>query len=323
MSTQAVSGLSIYQELQSFFQNRRADVQALGDALQSGDLNAAQQAYNQLASLGQSGPFSNTEPFGRADRAQDFEAIGQALSSGDLAGAQAAFAKLEKTFGHQNEANATSLPAFSVSLSGSQSSGGTAATSGSESIYQQLQDFRSDRKSDLQQLGKALASGDLNAAQQAYNSLVQLGQQGPFKDSEPFQRSDRAQDFEAIGQALKSGDLAGAQQAFATLESTFGKRSIHGGPEPPIIIGGGTTPPTEPPISKPPSTVPPIVISPPTEPPVSGGGTTPPTGPPTRRPPSTVPPIVISPPEPPITRPPTTAPPIVVSPPASSINVQG
>jgi hypothetical protein len=179
----------------------------------------------------------------------------------------------------------------------------TSGPSGSESIYQQLQDFRSERKSDLQQLGQALASGDLNAAQQAYNSLVQLGQQGPFKDSEPFQRSDRAQDFEAIGQALKSGDLAGAQQAFAMLESTFGRHIIHGGPEPPIS-GGGTTPPTEPPISKPPSTVPPIVISPPTKPPVSGGGTTPPTEPPITRPLSTAPPIVVSPPvEPPVTPP--------------------
>ena len=269
MSTQAVSPSSIYEELQSFFQNRRADVQALGDALQSGDLSAAQQAFNQLASLGKGGPFSNAEPFSRSDRAQDFEAIGQALSSGDLAGAQAAFAKLEQTFRKTNSTNTQDSPAFVVNLSGSQTVSGTGATassSSSESIYQQLQEFRSEREADLQQLGQALASGDLNAAQQAYNSLVQLGGQGPYSNSEPFQRSDRAQDFEAIGQALQSGDLAGAQKAFTTLENTFGHGN-HGKVKPPIIIVGGATPPSEPPTLRPPSTVPPVVSSPPTEPP--------------------------------------------------------
>ena len=294
MSTQAVSSSSIYAELQSFYQNRQSDVKALGDALQSGDLNAAQQAYNQLASLGQSGPFGNAEPFSRTDRAQDFQAIGQALSAGDLVAAQAAFAQLKQTFGHGNGGGADSSAAFVVNLSAGEGSGGTTAASGAESIYQQLQDFRSERKADLKELGQALSSGDLNAAQQAYNNLAQLGEQGPFSNSEPFRRSDRAQAFEAIGQALQSGDLAGAQQAFATLESTFGGQVHHGGPEPPVW-GGGTNPPTEPPVTAPPSTVPPIVKAPHREPPVWGGGTNPPTEPPVTAPPSTVPPIVKTP----------------------------
>ncbi|MGA9987487.1 MAG: hypothetical protein WBP69_06880, partial [Terriglobales bacterium] len=97
MSTAAVSSSSILQELQSFYQNRQADVRQLGSALQNGDLNGAQQAYNALAALGQSGPFDNSEPFSKSSRTQAFEAVGQALQSGDLAGAQAAFATLTGT----------------------------------------------------------------------------------------------------------------------------------------------------------------------------------------------------------------------------------
>jgi len=231
-STQVTSSLSIYQELQSFYQDRRSDLQGLGSALQSGDLKTAQQVYNQLVSLGQSGPFKDSEPFARSDRSSDFEAIGQALSSGDLAGAQAAFAKLQQTFGQSKSSSAQSSAADTVNLSSSStgstgsdlSIGSPSGTSDTESIYQQLQDFRSSRKADLQQLGQALTSGDLKTAEQDYDNLVQLGQQGPFSTAQPFERSDRAQDFQAIGQALQSGSLASAQQAYATLESTFGKQ---------------------------------------------------------------------------------------------------
>lgn len=242
MSTQAISGLSIYQELQAFYQNRQTDLQTLGNALQSGDLNAAQQAYKQLVGLGQSGPFGNQEPFARANRAQDFEAIGKALSSGDLAGAQAAFAQLQQALGQSKTAAASNSPAYQVSLGNTQAGTAAATTSsgGAGSIYQQLQAFRSTRSADLQQLSQALTAGDLNGAQQAYNGLVRLGQQGPFADSGPFQRSDRTQDFQAIGKALQSGDLAGAQQAFATLQGTFDQK-LQGGPVSTVFSPGEGT----------------------------------------------------------------------------------
>jgi len=283
MSTTPVSSSSIYQELQSFYQSRGADLKALGDALQSGDLAAAQSEYSQLAALGQSGPYGNAEPFSRSDRAQDFEAIGQALQSGDLAGAQAAFAQLQGTFSHQLAKHVNYVPTDVVNLNSGDGTSSSEASS-TESIYQQLHDFRVERKADLKQLSEALSSGDLNAAQQAYDTLVQLGEQGPFANAEPFHRADRAQAFEAIGQALQTGDLAGAQQAFAALESTFG-RQAHGGPLPPVYQGGGfTQPPIPPRLIGPPVhrggfTSPPL---PPgqTEPPVYGGGTTNPPIPP-------------------------------------------
>jgi len=124
----------------------------------------------------------------------------------------------------------------------------TAAVS-SSSLHQQLQTYFQTRTSDVQQLGQSLQSGDLAGAQQAFNAISQLGQNGPFASGDPFLSSQREQDFNAIGSALQSGDLAGAQSAFAALQSTFkGRGGNNGGaitttggggsvaPEPPVVI---------------------------------------------------------------------------------------
>src|SRR5271165_900067 len=140
MSTAAVSSSSIFQEIQSFHQNRQADLKQLGSALQSGDLNGAQQAYNTLATLGEGGPFANSEPFYKSSRVQAFNAIGEALQAGDLGRAQAAFATLTgKQSNSASSAQATS--AAVVNLTGTPSSEAT-ATSSASSIYQQLQAYR-------------------------------------------------------------------------------------------------------------------------------------------------------------------------------------
>jgi hypothetical protein len=97
MSTSAVSSSSLYQQLQSYFQTRNSDTQQLGEALSSGNLAAAQTAYNNITTLGQAGPFANGDAFRATQREQDFTAIGQALQAGDLAGAQQAAAALKAT----------------------------------------------------------------------------------------------------------------------------------------------------------------------------------------------------------------------------------
>jgi hypothetical protein len=233
MSTAAVSSTvsstSIFQELQSFYQSRQADVKQLGSDLQSGNLSSAQQAYNKLAALGQDGPFANSEPFGNSSRAQAFEAVGQALQSGDLAGAQAAFATLT---GSQNNAAASAVtsgataPAAVVNLNSTRTQPVTGSpVSNNSSIYQQLQTYQQQRQADLAQLGQDLQAGNLNAAQQDFDTLTTLGQSGPNKNGQTFSQADRAQDFQAIGQALQSGDLAGAQSAFASLQSTFSQQN--------------------------------------------------------------------------------------------------
>ena len=121
MSTAAVSSNSLYQELQAYFQQRGSDQQTLGKALSAGDLAGAQQAFNAIQTLGQSGPFSTGDAYKASQRQQDFTALGQALQSGDLAGAQQAFAALQATFqrGPQTQPQPPSdqTPAVVVNLS--------------------------------------------------------------------------------------------------------------------------------------------------------------------------------------------------------------
>jgi hypothetical protein len=226
MSTAPVSATSIYQEIQSFYQNRQSDLSQLGQALQNGDLAGAQQAYSTLVSLGQEGPFANSEPFYNSSRTQEFETIGQDLQNGDLAGAQAAFAQLTSKQA-SSSSSSDNAAADTVNLT-TPTVANASATSTTDSIYEQLQEYRQERQSDLNQLGQDLQAGNLTAAQQDYATLVALGQSGPNKNGQPFENSTRAQDFSAIGQALQNGDLAGAQGAFANLESTFGKQAQSG-----------------------------------------------------------------------------------------------
>ena len=226
----------------------------------------AEQAYNELAALGQSGPFANSGPYSQSGRAQDFETIGQDLQAGDLAGAQAAFVALVSK--QSNAAGSAQVaPAAVVTLS--TLAGGTdapAAVDDASSIYQQLQAYQHQRQADLSQLGKDLQAGDLNAAQQDFNTLTALGQSGPHANGQLFQRADRAQDFQVIGQALQSGDLAGAQSAFASLASTFGQGHQGVAPPPSSLPPVGLVPPSTinlPPDSIGPSPVAPPVVQPP------------------------------------------------------------
>ncbi|MGC2248243.1 MAG: hypothetical protein WA609_16670 [Terriglobales bacterium] len=228
MSTTAVSSGSIYQELQSFFQQRNSEVTQLGQDLSSGNVADAQQDFATLQSLGQSGPFANGDAFAAGNvREQDFTAIGQALQSGDLAGAQQAFAQLESTFkngsggGSDSIASAVSAADSAVTQTSASSSSSSSSSSSAQSIYQQLRDYYQQRTADVSQLSQDLASGNTANAQQDVSALQALGQSGPFKSGDPFGNKQRESDFAAIGQALQSGDLAGARQAFSQLEGTF------------------------------------------------------------------------------------------------------
>jgi hypothetical protein len=228
MSTTAISSGSIYQELQSYFQERSSDVSQLGQDLSSGNLANAQQDFATLQSLGQGGPNANGDVFAAKDqREQDFNAIGQALQSGNLSAAQQAFAQLESTLkngGGSGGGGGTDSIAQAI-LTAASSTAPPASASGSpaESIYQQERQYYQQRNADVAQLGQDLSSGNVANAQQDFTALQALGQTGPFKSGNPFNNSQREQDFSAIGQALQSGDLSGAQSAFAQLEATFQK----------------------------------------------------------------------------------------------------
>jgi hypothetical protein len=150
-----------------------------------------------------------------------------------------AFAKADMALGWQ-EAKQRSLSDHTISEERLMS---TSAVS-SSSLNQQIQQYFQTRQSDQQQLGQALASGNLSGAQTAFNNIATLGQSGPFASGDPYLVNQREQDFTAIGQALQSGDLAGAQQAFSTLQSTFhrGGGGV-GGPEPigPPVTGAAAS----------------------------------------------------------------------------------
>ena len=76
-------------------------------------------------------------------------------------------------------------------------------------------------RQDLQAVSKALQAGDLQGAQQAfetfksdYKATHHVNGQGHYRVPQQVR-----EDLSAVSQALQAGDLAGAQQAFATFKS--------------------------------------------------------------------------------------------------------
>lgn len=88
-----------------------------------------------------------------------------------------------------------------------------ASISGISSLDPSIQPSSStDPRGTIRQLFAAIQSGDLQTAQQAYNTLTQSSQLAPL------QSSTIGQDFSAIGQALSSNDVTGAKAALAKLQ---------------------------------------------------------------------------------------------------------
>jgi DNA-binding FadR family transcriptional regulator len=77
-------------------------------------------------------------------------------------------------------------------------------------------DDSQSRKNAFQSLATALQSGDLQQAQQAYNSLTQNSPIAAKRGTNPV-----LQDFQAIGTALQSGDVSGAQKALTTFQDAL------------------------------------------------------------------------------------------------------
>ncbi|MBI1244413.1 MAG: hypothetical protein GC202_05355 [Alphaproteobacteria bacterium] len=82
------------------FRQRQNDFQALGNALQSGDLDAAQKAFAQLQAdappPGQASSGSTASTSSAADKLkQDFQTLADALKAGNLDDAKTAFQQLQ------------------------------------------------------------------------------------------------------------------------------------------------------------------------------------------------------------------------------------
>ncbi len=82
---------------------------AIGQALQSGDLSTAQQAFSSLP-VGLVAPnavSTHSGHHGHAKLQQSFEQVGQALQSGNLTAAQQAFAVLQQSWQSMSSSGAT------------------------------------------------------------------------------------------------------------------------------------------------------------------------------------------------------------------------
>jgi hypothetical protein len=87
-------------------------------------------------------------------------------------------------------------------------------------------------KNDFQTLGQALKSGNLEAAQKAYDS-IQTGQgDGPSPPAEVKAGLD------ALGKAIASGDISKARDAFADFQASAQAARQSGGPPPGGPPGG-------------------------------------------------------------------------------------
>lgn len=93
MSVNGVSPTST-NSYDSPFSDRRQKLDALRDALDSGDLQAAQSAFAALGQTPTSGAQNSSSP--KTQFAGDLQAIGQALDAGDLGAAQKAFAAMRQ-----------------------------------------------------------------------------------------------------------------------------------------------------------------------------------------------------------------------------------
>ena len=196
MSVSSISsGYNYYQTANT--QQRSNQLNALDEALASGDLSAAQQAFSQLQQSAPSGP----PPGNSADGViADISALGQALASNDLSSAQSAFSTLQNDI-----QNAPPPPPPPAGIDG------TSDTSNADEFAQAFSD-----------LATALKNGDLEAAQSAFATLQSLA---PDKqtaqtgtDASSSDASDQINnDFVSLGDALQNGDLDSAQSLFATL----------------------------------------------------------------------------------------------------------
>ena len=171
MSISGISSSSFlnYESVQNSFQKFRQEFQQLGQDLQSGNLSAAQSDFATLQQLDpQSSSTSSTQSTNPI--VQAFNQLSQDLQSGNISAAQQDYATLQQDF--QNQAS-QAHGHHHHRHHGGEGGGGIS----------QL----------FNQLGQALQSGNLSAAQQAYNSLLQdfqqLGQSNTVTQSQPSTQS--------------------------------------------------------------------------------------------------------------------------------------
>jgi hypothetical protein len=84
-----------------------------------------------------------------------------------------------------------------------------------------------DPRQQFLQLARAISSGNLSGAQQAFANLSQTLGNGANGGDSGNPSDPVSQALAAIGQALQSGDIGAAQQALASLQQAHGARGHH------------------------------------------------------------------------------------------------
>ena len=162
----------------------RQDFDQLYQALQSGNLGAAQQAYSsfQQVQAGLAAPSSTSAAGATASTvtnpvAADWSALGQTLQSGSLSSAQDALSKLGQdaqaawqSHLQQETQNAQSVYALMQSVQGTTA---TSAATPSATSTSSTQSATGSVQNDLNALNQSLQSGDTTAAQKLLTQLVQ------------------------------------------------------------------------------------------------------------------------------------------------------
>jgi len=148
----ASTGISQLFNVQRNFQQVQSEFKQLGQDLHAGNLTQAQTDFVTLSQSLASAPQTSSSSV-----SQTLNTLGQALQSGNLAAAQQAFANLPPNMvgpsavGHHHHHHAH----------------GTSGSGQQNNAFSQA----------LSQLGQALQSGNLSAAQQAFSAMQQTWQQ--------------------------------------------------------------------------------------------------------------------------------------------------
>ncbi|MCW2235746.1 hypothetical protein [Azospirillum canadense] len=190
----------------------REGVNQLKKAIESGDLESVQGAYDSLSKLASSKQSSSTSATSGTLESKDplskmLSAVGEALKTGDVSQVQQAF-----------EAN------------GPKGRGGPGGPGGGGRPMGPPPDGGQggppdEVKSAMGSLAQSLQSGDLSAAQDSFSSLAQLlGTDSDSSNSSTSSTSTASspQDLfktmlSSLSTALQSGDLSGAQKAFSSM----------------------------------------------------------------------------------------------------------
>jgi len=176
MSVSGISSSNLFdysnQNVQDSGQKIRQEFQQLGQDLQSGNLSAAQSDFATLQQLAPQNS-STASTTSSSPLVQAFNQLAQDLQSGNLSGAQQDFSNIQQAFQSQ-----ASHAGQSQGHHHHHHGGGAGGSSALSQLFDQL--------------GQALQSGNLSAAQEAYNSILQDFQAGQSSGQSSSQQSTQS-----------------------------------------------------------------------------------------------------------------------------------